>query len=64
MMAYKCDGCDSATKLAKLKRSFTGAEANHTGYIKYVRTLKTDVRTATGGGSVRPLTGQILPRGT
>jgi len=63
-MAYRCDGCDSASKMPKYKRSATGAELNPAYLIKTARVINTGVRVSGGGGgSERPATGQILPRG-
>ena len=62
-MAYKCDGSDGASKLPKIARTVMLSEADHREYVKIVRIINIGVRVS-GGGSVRPLTGQILPRGT
>lgn len=62
-MAYKCDGSDAAAKLPKVARTAMLAEADHLEYMKIVRIINTGVRVTGGGGTVRPATGQILPRG-
>jgi hypothetical protein len=64
-MAYRCDGTDSANKLTKTKRNITGGVGfSLRGTIKTKRIINTGVRVSGGGGgSVRPATGQILPRG-
>ncbi|MFA5036903.1 MAG: hypothetical protein WC479_06980 [Candidatus Izemoplasmatales bacterium] len=63
-MAYKVDGCDVASKLPKYQRGKVGSQHTAQSYIKIVRVINTGVRVSGGGsGSVRPETGQILPRG-
>ena len=63
-MAYKCDGSDAANKMPKYKRTKTGAGLNYSFLIQTVRIINTGVRITGGGGTVRPATGQILPRGS
>jgi hypothetical protein len=63
-MAYKVDGCDTANKLPKYQRGKDGSQNTATSYIKITRIINTGFRVSGGGsGSVRPETGQILPRG-
>lgn len=64
-MAYLVVGNDDSSKIVKYKRTVSGSQLVNTTYIKFKRTIHTGEKIITigGGGSARPETGQILPRG-
>jgi hypothetical protein len=55
----------SSSQIVKYKRSITGNEMLSSSYMKYKRAVHTGEKVIVigGGGSERPATGQIFPRG-